>query len=563
MSRTSSSTRGPARAFLAAEARLARRLAALPVGLGIAGGLTAILQAWLVAGALAAVLQGAPAVALLPALAGAAVLVLLRAGLAAWQEAASFTAGAALRQDLRLRLFARIEALGPAWVEARESGALASALVERTEALEGFFARWLPAVTLAAVLPFAAGLVAFGIDHTVGIGLLLLPPLTALALAIGGIGAARAARDQFAELARMGAHFLDRMRGLGTLVVLNQQEDEAARIATVAETFRRRTMAVLRVAVLTSALFEAVFVTAIALVSLRAGLALHAGTMQLHQGLFLLLLVPEMFMPMRALLAAYHDRQQAAGASEALAEIMADPVPVAGTQGLADPSRAEVRVEEVGVRYPGRNAPALDGVSFRVSDGECVVLMGPSGAGKSTVLDLLLGLRAPDSGRVLLNGVPIHALSVEARAKTITWIGSRPKLFHGTLRDNLLLGRADASDAELLRAAEAAQLGTVLARLPRGLDSRVGEGGFGLSGGEAQRVAIARAWLRDTRLLLLDEPTAHLDPRTEAEVLESLRGLAAGRTVIMATHSPAAALSGRVVTLCRAPQREDVREMAK
>ena len=563
MSRTSSRTGGPARAFLAAEARLARRLAALPVALGMAGGLTAILQAWLVAGALAAVLQGAPAVALLPALAGAAVLVLLRAGLAAWQEAASFAAGAALRQDLRLRLFARIEALGPAWVEARESGALASALVERTEALEGFFARWLPAVTLAAVLPFAAGLIAFGIDATVGIGLLLLPPLTALALAIGGIGAARAARDQFAELARMGAHFLDRMRGLGTLVVLNQQEDEAARIATVAEKFRRRTMAVLRVAVLTSALFEAVFVTAIALVSLRAGLALHAGTMQLHQGLFLLLLVPEMFMPMRALLAAYHDRQQAAGASEALAEIMADPVPVAGTQTLADPSRAEVRLEDVGVRYPGRDAPALDGLSLRAADGECVVLMGPSGVGKSTVLDLLLGLRAPDSGRVLLNGVPIHALSVEARAQAITWIGSRPKLFHGTLRDNLLLGRADATDAELLRAAEAAQLGAVLARLPQGLDSRVGEGGFGLSGGEAQRVAIARAWLRDTRLLLLDEPTAHLDPRTEAEVLESLRGLAAGRTVIMATHSPAAALSGRVVTLGRAPQREDVREMAK
>jgi ATP-binding cassette subfamily C protein CydD len=558
-----SRNRGPARAFLAAEARQARRFAVLPVALGIAGGLTAIVQAWLVAGALADVLLGAPAAALVPAIAGAAVLVLLRAGLAAWQEAAAFSAGAALRQDLRARLFARIEALGPAWTEARQSGALASALVERTEALEGFFARWLPAVTLAAVLPLAAGLIAFGIDATVGIGLLLLPPLTALALAIGGIGAARAAGRQFAELGRMGAHFLDRMRGLGTLVVLNQQDAEAARIATVADEFRHRTMAVLRVAVLTSALFEAVFVTAVALVSLRAGLSLHAGTMELHHGLFLLLLVPEMFVPMRALLGAYHDRQQAAGASEALAAMLAEPVPVAGSRALVDPSRAEIVFQGVTVRYPGRDAPALRNFSFRAAPGECVVLMGPSGAGKSTVLDLLLGLRAPDAGLVALNGVPIHALSPAARAEAITWIGSRPKLFSGTLRDNLLLARPDASDAELRRAAEAAHLGEVLARLPNGFDSRVGEGGFGLSGGEAQRVAIARAWLRDTRLLLLDEPTAHLDPDTEALVLESLRLLAAGRTVIMATHSPAASLSGRVIMLGAAPEPTRLSEMAK
>jgi ATP-binding cassette subfamily C protein CydD len=554
---------GLARGFLAEEQRRARGFAALPVALGVAGGLTAILQAWLVAGALADVLRGAPAMALLPALAGAAVLVLLRAGLAAWQEAAAFAAGAALRADLRARLFARIAALGPAWTEARESGVLASALVERTEALEGFFARWLPAVVLAAVLPFAAGLVAFGIDSTIGIGLLLLPPLTALALAIGGVGAARAARGQFAELGRMGAHFLDRMRGLATLVVLNQQEAEAARIAGVADRFRRRTMAVLRVAVLTSALFEAMFVTAVALVALRAGLSLHAGTMDLHHGLFLLLLVPEMFAPMRALLGAYHDRQQAAGASETLAAILAEPAPAAGTLPLPAADRAEVVFDRVRVVYPGRPDPALDGFSFRAAPGECVVLMGPSGAGKSTVLDLLLGLRAPDGGEALLNGVPVHALTPQARAAAITWIGSRPKLFAGTLRDNLLLARPEATDAELLRAIEAAQLGPVLARLPQGLDTEVGEGGFGLSGGEAQRVAIARAWLRDTPLLLLDEPTAHLDPATERLVLDSLRRLASGRTVIMATHAPAAALSGRVISLGARPPARVLREMAK
>lgn len=548
-----SRTRQPARNFLDEEGRRARRPARLPVALGTTGGLAAILQAWLVAGALAAVLEGAPAWTALAPLGGAMLLVLLRAGLAAWQEAAAFAAGAKLRADLRARLFARIAALGPAWTEAQESGALASALIDQTEALGGFYVRWLPAVTLAIVLPYAAAVVAFGFDAVIGAGLLLVPPLAALAMAAAGLGAARAVHGQFGELARMGAYFLDRMRGLATLVVLNQHAAEAARIATVADRFRRRTMAVMRIALLSSVALEAVFVTAIALVALRAGLALHAGTLRLADGLFLLLLIPELFAPMRALLAAYHDRQQAAGVSETLAAIMETAAPRAGTRTLADPHRVEVRVESVVLAYPGRSGPVLSDFSMQVADGECVVLMGPSGAGKSTLLDLLLGLRAPDAGRVLLNGVPVHELSPGTRAATITWIGSRPKLFAGTLRDNLLLARSDATEDELLRAAAAAQLGPVLARLPQGLDSPVGEGGFGLSGGEAQRVAIARAWLRNAPLLLLDEPTAHLDPDTAGLVRESLRRLAAGRTVVMASHDAEAALVGRVVRLNNAP----------
>lgn len=553
----------PARAFLASEARHARAHAMMPVALGIGGGLAAITQAWLVAWALAGVLHDATVYAIAPALAAALLLVLMRAALAAYQEAASFAAGAALRQDLRARLFARIAALGPAWTEARESGALATALVERTEALEGFFARWLPAMALACVLPFASGLIAFGIDSTIGTGLLLLPFLAAAALAIGGIGAAKAAGRQFAELARMGAHFLDRMRGLASLIVLNQAEAESERIARVGDDFRRRTMAVIRIAVLTSALFEAVFVTAIALVALQAGISLHRGSMTLHEGLFLLLLIPEMFAPMRALLAAYHDRQLAQGASGELARILAEPAPAAGTRALPEPARALIAFEAVRVTYPGRASPALDGFSFSAGPGETVLLMGPSGAGKSTVLDLALGLRPPDAGRVTLNGVPIHELSPQARGQAIAWIGSRPKLFAGTLRDNLLLARPDATDADCLRAAEAAQLGPVLSRLPQGLDARVGEGGFGLSGGEGQRVAIARAWLSGAPLLLLDEPTAHLDPTTEEAVLESLARLAQGRTVVMATHSAAAALQGRVVRLVPAPHAAPAGAMAK
>jgi ATP-binding cassette subfamily C protein CydD len=276
-------------------------------------------------------------------------------------------------------------------------------------------------------------------------------------------------------------------------------------------------------------------------------LALHYGFGIAHldgvvpQALFVLLLVPEFFAPLRAYAAAYQDRLHATAAAESLAALPPAPLPAPDLPIRTVPARGvSVAFEDVGLTWDPARGPALDGLSFRVAAGETLVLAGPSGAGKSTAIEMLLGFVSPDRGRVLINGADIKDLVPQALSRLTAWIGQRPMLFAGSIRDNILFGRPEASDAEVEAAARNARVTDFANALPDGLNTPVGEDGYGLSGGQAQRVAIARAVLKNAPLLLLDEPTAHLDPASEAAVLDSLRRLAAGRTVILASHATAA-----------------------
>ena len=263
--------------------------------------------------------------------------------------------------------------------------------------------------------------------------------------------------------------------------------------------------------------------------------------------LFVLLLVPEFFAPLRVFAAAYQDRLHATGAAESLIDLPPLPEPAPPREVRTVEARGvTVAFDNVSLTWDPARGPALDGLSFRAPAGEMLVLAGPSGAGKSTVIEILLGFVRPDGGKVTINGADITDLVPQALSRLTAWIGQRPVLFAGTIRDNIRFARPEASDEEIEEAARNARVAEFAAKLPDGLDTKVGEGGYGLSGGQAQRVAIARAFLKNAPLLLLDEPTSHLDPATEAEVLESLRRLALGRTVILASHSAAAhAFGGR------------------
>jgi ATP-binding cassette, subfamily C, bacterial CydD len=265
------------------------------------------------------------------------------------------------------------------------------------------------------------------------------------------------------------------------------------------------------------------------------------GSAALWPALAALLLTPEFFAPLRTFSLAYQDRLHATGAAESLADLPPQPEP--------EPQRAirnvtaqgvTVAFDNVSLIWDPTRGKALDGLSFRVSAGETLVLAGPSGSGKSSIIEILLGFVHPDSGRVTINGADITDLVPQALSRLTAWIGQRPVLFAGTIRDNILFARPEASEEEILEASRSARLDSVTATLPRGLDTVIGEGGYGLSGGQAQRVAIARAYLKNAPLLLLDEPTSHLDPTTEQEVLDSLKRLALGRTVVLASHSSAA-----------------------
>ena len=474
--------------------------------------------------------------------AGFAALAVLRAALSIAAERAAFNAGAAARRRLRTDALSRLLHAGPARLRTHHTGELTAIVVDRIEALDGLHSRWLPAASLAIGAPLLVALAALLADPTGALVLVLCGLLVPVAMAAAGLGAAAASRSQFLALARLQARFLDRVRGIATIVLYGQAEAEARSLAAAADELRRRTMRVLRVAFLSSAALDLAAALAFVVLALHYGLLRLSGSLT-HPAaaLFLLLLVPEFFAPLRGFAAAYQDRLHAVGAAEALVDLPPLPAPqplrevrTVAARGIA------VAFEDVHLTWDPARGPALNGLSFRVPDGETLVLAGPSGAGKSTVIEILLGFVRPDRGRVTINGADIADLVPQALARLTAWIGQRPVLFAGTIRDNIRFARPEATDAEVEEAARNASITEFSAALPDGLGTAVGEGGYGLSGGQAQRVAIARAFLKNAPLLLLDEPTAHLDPATEGAVLDSLRRLALGRTVILASHSSAA-----------------------
>jgi ATP-binding cassette subfamily C protein CydD len=540
-----------ARAWLRGEQRAGSRAARPVLAFSLFASMLAIGQVWCVARLLADALTGRHADRLV--LLGAfATLAMLRAGISYATEAAAFNAGAAARRRLRSDALTRLLHAGPALLRGRHSGDLAAIVVDRVEALDGLYSRWIPAAAFAIAGPALVLLAVLLADPWAALVLLLAGLLVPVGMALAGIGAAAASRSQFLALARLQARFLDRVRGIATIVLYGRAEAEAQALAEAADELRRRTMRVLRVAFLSSAALDLAAAAALVLLALRYGLALHAGTLaEPGLALFVLLLVPEYFAPLRSFSAAYQDRLHATGAAEALIDLppAPPPPPVRDVRTVAARG-VTVAFEDVRLTWDPARGAALNGLTFRVPAGETLVLAGPSGAGKSSCIEILLGFVRPDSGRVRINGADITELVPQALSRLTAWIGQRPMLFAGTIRDNIRFARPEATDDEVDAASRNARVAEFAVTLPDGLDTVVGEGGYGLSGGQAQRVAIARAFLKNAPLLLLDEPTAHLDPTIEAEVLDSLRRLALGRTVLLASHSAAAhAFGGRRVDI--------------
>lgn len=532
-----------ARAWLMRQARGQRAQLLRPVLLGLAGTACALAGALLLARLLATLLGLAGGG--WADLALAAGFALLGTGLAVAQERAQLAAGEEARRRLRRDAFAALLELGP--LDTRPLGAKAVLLVDRIEAVDGFFSRWLPAASLAILSPLLVLLAVAWLDPVSALVLLVMGLLVPVAMALAGIGAAREARRQMAALDRLGARFLDRLRGLATLVQFNRAEAEAQALGEVAAEFRRRTLRVLRVAFLSTAALEFLAAGSIAYLAWRHGALLTArGGDDAVTALFCILAVPAFFLPLRQFSAAYHEAQAAAGAAGELRALLEAP-PRPGLALESVPPRVALAVTDLSWRPDPARPPAVDRLTFAVAPGETLLLMGPSGSGKTSILRLLMAFARPDGGRIALNGQDALRLAPAELRRMVAFVGQKPHLFAGTLRDNILLARPGATAAQLDRAAEAARVTAFAAALPAGLDTRVGEGGFGLSGGQAQRVALARAFLRDAPLVLLDEPTAHLDPATEAELVESIARLVAGRTAIIASHSPAFRLITRRV----------------
>ncbi len=471
-----------------------------------------------------------------------AAAVVIRA-IAQWlQDRLALRASDRVRALVRRSLLASWAAAGPVGLKASDSGRLASEWRDQVDALDGYYARFLPQMALAVIVPLVILVVVLCLDWLAALFLLAAAPLIPLFMALVGMGAERINQRHYESLAWLSGHFLDRLRGLTTLQLFGRGEAAVAEVARATDDYRRLNMATLRVAFLSSAVLEFFASVAIAAVAIYVGFALlgmisfgPAGSMTLFSGLLVLLLAPEFFQPLRLLSQYYHDRAAALGAAAHLSSRM---VPVAaGRTGpdsaVASPTEAEgLRIKGLRVAYPGR-PPVLDGIEVSLGAGETLVVSGPSGSGKSTLLAAMAGFIAPSAGEVRIQGR-------SPGATPVGWMGQKPWLVAGSWRDNLRLTAPEADDAGMQEAVERVGLAPVLAALPDGLSTPVGEGGLGLSGGQARRLALARLFLTPSSVMLLDEPTAGLDAATEAEVIEGLRGILGGnRLCVIATHQPA------------------------
>lgn len=538
----SDTTKAAARTWLRREQRAGSKAARPALILQSVGTILAVGQAFAAATVLTAAFTGTGLDA--TALAAFAVLAVLRTGTGYLTEQAAFSAGAAGRRRLRSDAMSRLLHAGPALLRQKHSGDLATTVVDKVEALDGLFARYVPAQTFAMLGPTIVLVALLYVDSWAALLMLGCGLLVPVGMAVAGIGAAAASRSQFQAMTRLQARFLDRVRGIATIVLYGRAGDEARALGAAATELRQRTMRVLRVAFLSSIVLDLAAALGMVVLAIHYfGLLRGQGATPtvLWPALAALLLAPEFFAPLRAFSAAYQDRLHATGAADAMVDLPPLPEPPPPRQIRNVEARGvTVMFDHVSLSWDKSRGNALDGLSFKVAAGETLVLAGPSGSGKSTIIEILLGFVHPDSGRVTINGADITDLVPQALSRLTAWIGQRPVLFSGTIRANILFARPEASNDEVEAAAKAAHLESFLADTPLGLDTIIGEGGYGLSGGQAQRVAIARAFLKNAPLLLLDEPTSHLDPATEQEVLDSLRRLTIGRTVVLASHSSAA-----------------------
>ena len=510
----------------------------LAVAIGLASGGLLILQAWLLARTVdAVVFEQAMLQQVMPWLWGLLALFLVRAGLAWASEQAAFQAAVQVKLALRELLYTHVRRLGPAWLSGERSGDIVNTLSDGVEALEAYYARYLPAMSLMALVPLAILVFVFSHDWLAGVVMMVTAPLIPLFMILIGKGAEQRNQRQWRQLAWMSAHFLDVIQGLTTLRLFNASRREAQVIARISDDYRQGTMSVLRIAFLSSFVLEFFSTVSIAMVAVLIGFRLYWGEMDFMHGLFVLLLAPEFYLPLRNMGAQYHARMEAIGAAERIVEIL--DTPVVKTSGkltsIAGLRQADIRFEAVSFRYPdGRQA--VQDIDLVIRPGETLALVGASGAGKTTLINLLMGFLQPQGGRIRVGGVPLQDIAPEAWRRQLAWLPQRPQLFPGSVTDNIRLGMPSAGREAVQRASALAQAVDFIEALPRGWDTRVGEAGQGLSGGQVQRIALARAFLRDAPLVILDEPTANLDLDSEARVHAAVRTLAAGRTLILIAH---------------------------
>ncbi len=518
--------------------RSARPLLALDGALGLATVVPVLLQATLLARIVARAFDGASLASLRWEIALLALAFAAR-GVLAWSMEVAGRRGAwNVLSELRLDVLRGRLRHQPLATDGVEGGEIAAAAVQGIDALEAYFARYLPQVVLASVIPLAVVAWVAHVDLESALIMLLTLPLVPVFMWLIGRHTEQRTRERWEALRGLSTHFLDVVRGLPTLRAFNRGEAQAVSIGSVSERYRSATMGTLRVSFLSGAALELAATLGVALVAVTVGVRLVDGGLGLQAGLTVLVLAPELYLPFRRLGAEYHASADGLAVAGRMFELLDAPPSTTGGGTVAPPSPAlaPVRFEAVSFAYPARPGLVLEGFDLELLPGEAVALVGDSGAGKSTAAALLLGLLEPTQGRVTVGGIDLGDCRPEAWRQHLAWVPQRPALLHGTVAENILLGRPGAPELDVRRAATLAGADGFIARLPAGYDTVVGDAGRPLSPGERRRIGLARAFLRDAPLVILDEPTADLDPASVERVAGAVGRLRAGRTMLLIAH---------------------------
>ncbi len=445
-----------------------------------------------------------------------------------------------IREKVFTRLTSTIGALGPIYAKSVQSGRLSTTLLKGVEALDAYYSQYIPQLFFALFTPLLIAGTILPDDLISGGILLLTAPLIPIFMILIGKSASAMTEKQWKTMSRMSGFFLDVLQGLPTLKLFAQSKRQHDAIEESGESFRHATMRVLKVAFLSSLTLELVGTIGMAIIAVGIGLRLMGGKLTFQHALFVLILTPDFYLPLRQLGTKFHAGMEGVSASKEIFAILdqSTPTPVQQAAFAVQESTGKrpIVFTNVSYTYPGGSRPALEGINATIPSGKTTAIIGPSGAGKSTLINLLLRFQEPGEGSITIDGKPIHAIPLEEWHAQISWVPQHPYLFNATLRENILLARPDASAEEMKSALTKSGLTSFVGLLPQGLETMIGEQGARLSGGEAQRVALARAFLKNAPLLVLDEPTSHTDPELEAALRHSIQELMRGRTTLIIAH---------------------------
>ncbi len=534
--------------------KFARLPLGITVGSAIISGLSTIVQAWVLAKIINNVFLEKAGLSEISGLLLIFVLVsLFKAGMSSISHTEGQRTAGILKQKIRAALSLKITQLGPLYTAAEKSGELSNTMQVGVETLNAYFSQYIPQLFISAVIPVSILIAVFPFDMLSGFVFLFTAPIIPIFMILIGQTAQSMTHKQWKALSRMSGHFLDVLQGLMTLKIFGRSKQEAETVFTVSDQFRRTTMNVLKIAFLSALVLEMAATISTAVIAVEIGLRLMYAKMSFEPALFILILAPEFYQPMRQLGARFHAGMEGVAAAQRIFEILEEPETgrmETGEWEAADRETGEketgewekgngnlfIKFEEVSCSYPGASNPALNHIRMKIPPNTVTALVGKSGAGKSTIANLILRFAEPYSGSIQFAGEELRSIPKADWRALVSWMPQKPYLFHQTVAENILIARPGASFSQMEEAARRAGLHDFITELPNGYKTLIGEQGARFSGGQAQRLALARAFLKDAPLLILDEPASNLDPYLDAELQQAVSELSKKRSVLLIAH---------------------------